>query len=96
MGVGEGVNVTMKKITTKTKLKLCPFCGESAAELWMFGKGIIEYAVVCGSCHAQTKASSSKEVAIDFWNKRASDEVLRLRAKADRLEADLIESVEIK
>lgn len=65
-----------------TELKHCPFCGGEAElqnDTINFDK--INSYVVCSKCHARTKKHeisttySSDEMAIEAWNRRATDEV---------------------
>lgn len=58
------------------KLKPCPFCGGEATCIQesTLGGQIILYFVECDDCCARSDRFMKNSVAIEAWNRRASDE----------------------
>ena len=54
------------------KLKPCPFCG-SEATLYEYRWWGISYGVECTKCDAILEGYSTKEEAIEAWNRRANE-----------------------
>lgn len=61
------------------KLKPCPFCGgEAEAHVEDWNAAFYYWQVVCLQCEVKTNPNqSSEQAAIDNWNRRADDVVLR-------------------
>lgn len=64
----------------KSKLKPCPFCGGRAIGGISSRNGFTFYQVFCTDCGCSTKEYSSKDMAVERWNKRTS---FLLRYKGD-------------
>ena len=61
-------DVTSTKLEpTRTELLPCPFCGGEARIVTAVG----ESWVLCNKCKATTEAHTSRQFAIDAWNRRA-------------------------
>jgi Lar family restriction alleviation protein len=57
------------------KLKPCPFCGQFAEVLEQVWNGELEiYMVRCRCCFSTTGRYTSKNRAIELWNRRSNDE----------------------
>ena len=55
------------------KLKRCPFCG-GEAEFYAITNSVDKsFGVECSECECSTKLCTSKNEAIEFWNRRVDN-----------------------
>lgn len=62
------------KMSDEIKLKPCPFCGSRSVYVEQIGSGGY-FNICCGNCLANVPLSSSREIAVYAWNRRANEAV---------------------
>ena len=58
------------------KLNPCPFCGDENTDTWdkIGANGRTVFSAYCEECKCEGPISSTKEEAIEAWNRRAEEE----------------------
>ncbi len=75
-----------KERVKNVKIKPCPFCGNIAFVNFTPGGGSPNWAVICRGCFARIDYQITPRQAINAWNKRTNNIVLREVGVAGREE----------